>query len=327
MKNILLTFLTVISIASMAEDGLRLEPMYYSVISDEKDPKVNSDEFLLEGNVKMFSSLSPIQNVLIGCTSSGIWTKSKEDGSFSIHLKKSDSRIYFYLDGWNELVIEDYQFNAGHKIVMDVYLVQNRSDEQMIKRKPVIYLYSDKPINAEVKIDPKGEFIFTYPEYKDGWSVSLNKESVLKVEGQTYPYLFWEAKSDVLNYAFTNNSIEGFLIKSDTIVNFFEEQLDLIGLNQTEKTDFITYWGPILSQKEFAFVQFIVDEDYDSKIASLSVKPKPNNSKRVFILCSSIDDSEIGVKVIPQSFKPVERTGFTLIEWGGAVVDFNKLGH
>ena len=151
MKNILLTLFSIISLSSMAEDGLRLEPMYYTVISDEEDKSVNADEYLLEGNIKMYSSLSPIQNVLIGCTSSGTWTKSKSDGTFSITLKKSDDRIYFYLDGWNELVIENYTFTGGHKIVMDVYLVQTRTNDQMIKRKPVIYLYSDQAIEAEIE--------------------------------------------------------------------------------------------------------------------------------------------------------------------------------
>ena len=155
----------------------------------------------------------------------------------------------------------------------------------------------------------------------------MNNNSALRVDGKEYPYLFWEAKSDELNYTFSENSIDGFMIETDSISSFFEGRLDQIGLNQTEKTDFITYWGPVLSHKKYAFVQFIVDSEYDDKVAQLDISPKPDCSKRVFILCSSLDDPNIGININPQSFEPLVREGFTLIEWGGATIDFNRLGH
>lgn len=311
----------------MAEDELRILPQYYNIISDEKDDSVDKETYLLEGKIQMFSSLSPIENVLVGCTSSGTWTKSDQEGNFSIRLKNTDQRVYFYLKGWNELVIEDYEFKGGHHIKMDVYLVQERADNQMIKRKPIIYLYTDEPLAATVKIDPKGEFTFTYPTYQDQWQVEIDAQNQMTVDGKSYPYLFWEAKSPSLNYTFTQNAIDGILIESDKAVDFLEASLNDLGFNQTEKTDFITYWGPILQQDKFAFIQFLIDDNYQSQVAELQVEPKPDNVRRVFILCSSLANDEIGVEVNPQSFSSFNREGFTIVEWGGSTIDFNNIGH
>lgn len=327
MKNLLLLFLSTFTFSLMAEEDLRIIPQYYNIISDEKDDLVNKDEFLLEGKIQMFSSLSPIENVLVGCTSSGTWTKSDSLGEFSIRLDKNDKRVYFYLDGWNELVIEDYTFKAGHKIVMNVYLVQERDDNQMMKRKPVIYLYADQPMSAEIELNPLGEFTFTYPKYENSWNVEIDANDDLNVDGKKYPYLFWEAKSQDLNYDFESNSINGFLLASNEVIEFLERSLTEIGLNQTEKTDFITYWGPILCKKKYAFIQFIQDDDYQSKVAEIAVKPKPDSSKRLFILCSNLDDDNIGVDIKPQKLSSFERKGFTLVEWGGSIIDFNQIGH
>jgi hypothetical protein len=54
------------------------------------------------------------------------------------------SEVYFHKQGWSEFVLENYKFRDQHRIVVTVYMYQDQDNQ--IKRKPVIYLYSDKLI-------------------------------------------------------------------------------------------------------------------------------------------------------------------------------------
>jgi hypothetical protein len=312
--------------ASEGEDN-RIIMSPYSVISDSLDTTIEKDHYLLSGNVKMFSSTNPLENVLIGSTASGTWTRSGSTGAFSITLKSSDQTIYFYKESWTEVVIEDYIFKERHHVIMDVYMNQVSSENYQLKRKPVIYLYAEKELTASVKLNPYGEFTFTYPEYNNGWDVTVKVNGGIKVNDKSYPYLFWEAKSSNLMIApnETGYQIPGFIINSDTASSFLQNTLEANGLNQTEITDFITYWGPILERKEYAFIQFILDEQYDTKVAELKISPQVNCSKRVYILCSNLTEPSIGMDVVPQSFNSFERKGFTIVEWGGSILDINNL--
>src|SRR5690606_15422146 len=96
------------------------------------------------------------------------------------------------------------------------------------------------------------------------------------------------------------HQLPGFLLATDGIVEFFEEKLSVLGLNSQEQTDFITYWGPLLSVKKYAFVQFLVDDAYDNKIATLDITPQPKSIRRVYVICSTLDKPEMGMEIVPQ---------------------------
>jgi len=204
---------------------------------------------------------------------------------------------------------------------------QENNNNYQMKRKPVIYLYADQELDAFVELDPYGEFTFTYPKYQDGWNVTVKGDGDIEVDEKSYPYLFWEAKSTSLMITpnETGYEIPGFIIKSDTATSFLQNTLEANGLNQTEITDFITYWGPLLERKEFAFIQFITDEHYDTQVAQLKITPNVNSSKRLYILCSNLSEPSIGMDVVPQMFTSFGRNGFTIVEWGGSILDINNL--
>jgi len=305
-----------------AED-MRIIPTEYNVVSDTLDHSIKKGHFVLQGDVKMFSSLSPIKGVQIGCTSSGKWIRTDDNGHFEIELLATDSVVYIHKEGWNEIVIENYDFKDQHRVVMDVYMIIERDPGQTVKRKPVIYLYSEEEMNFELSLDPLGDFTFTYPTYNDAWKGTVT-ENGISVDGKSYPYLFWEAKSEFIKPLERDGMIQGEIYTSDKVVQQLENKLDAIGFNQKEKTDFITFWGPILTSKKYAFVQFIMDHDYDSKVAELTTTPKPNHSKRVFILYQLSNDLNFGFETIEQTFETVKREGFVLIEWGGAEVKLPK---
>lgn len=297
----------------------------WSVVSDEYDESIDSGTFVIQGTVKMFSSAAPLEDVLIQASPSKHEANTDSLGRFSVKgISGQDQILYIFKRGWSEIVIEGYEFRDQHRITLSAYLHQ---DTDAVKRKPVIYLYSDREREVYVQLDPKGEFTFTYPRYQEGWKVKVTESGQITdlASAKTVPYLFWEAKSKGLFYYQENGSIPGYLIQTDTVIDFLENKLTLLGLNETEQTDFITYWGPVLQQKQYALIQFLVDSEYTNLVAALSIDPVPDAIRRVFMICSPLDDTAIGMPVKEPELKKFERNGFTVVEWGGTSIDLSNL--
>lgn len=325
-KTTWLLILIVYMSPTFAEDDLKDPGQNYTIISDTKDPSLAKGTFIVEGEIRMFSSGFPLSETFVGTANLPESGKSDSLGRFRITCKtKADSEIYFHKSGWDELVMEGYKFRDQHRIVVTVYMNQDQNNH--IKRKPVIYLYSEKDLTVSVRLDPKGKFTFTYPEYEAGWNVQVNKAGgITNLESnKNYPYLFWEAESENIFYKTNQNKLEGFIINTDSTIQFLEDKLTQLGLNETEQTDFITYWGPVLQKEPYALVQFLVDDVYQSQIAELMISPKPDAVRRIYILCSPLKDSAVGMEVVPQTFTSFERFGFTVVEWGGGVIDLTNL--
>ena len=53
------------------------------------------------------------------------------------------------------------------------------SDETMVAKKPVIYLYPEQEQEVSVRLDYDGELTCTYPEYNDGWTVTAKPDGRL----------------------------------------------------------------------------------------------------------------------------------------------------
>ncbi|MBK9191012.1 MAG: hypothetical protein IPM77_05550 [Crocinitomicaceae bacterium] len=69
--------------------------------------------------------------------------------------------------------------------------------------------------------------------------------------------MFWEAQTSELDFVFTENKLQAEIIHTDSVVYYLENSLEVMGLNETEKTDFITFWAPRMIENEFVLVQFI----------------------------------------------------------------------
>ncbi|MBD3636655.1 MAG: hypothetical protein HUJ25_04880 [Crocinitomicaceae bacterium] len=326
MKSILFCIVTLTIIANkpvFALEDLGPIPLEYSIVSDTLDESIPSGKFILEGRVSMFSSDNPLVAVKVGCTSSNTWVRTTKDGLFRVELAATDSVVYFYKKGWNEVVIEDYIFKDRHRVAVQVYMNQVREEyDKQVKRKPVIYLYADKNLKASVRLDPKGTFIFTYPRYEDGWDIEVLKTGGVKIGEKEYPYLFWEAESETkLSFPVVDGKMTGFMVDAGSVVPFLEEKLTLLGFLDKEKADFITYWAPILKKGRFALIHFVVDDDYEDQIASLDITPKPESMRRVFMLCATLDTPNSGLDLEEQELTSFERKGFTVVEWGGSLIE------
>lgn len=178
--------------------------------------------------------------------------------------------------------------------------------------KPVIYLYPEERIQVNVKMELDGDFIFTYPTYKNGWNVFANSDGIVidSETGKEYSYLFWEGNLNI-DYDLS----EGYIVKGDNTVSFLENILPKVGLTPKEYNEFIVYWAPLMEKNKYNLISF-QQEEY-TKAAELIITPKPDSVLRVFMAYKALDEP---IDIEEPTIKPFERNGFTVIEWGGTEI-------
>ena len=177
--------------------------------------------------------------------------------------------------------------------------------------KPVIYLYPEAETEVSVSLELNGKLTCTYPEYKDGWSVTAYPDGTLVDEkGVEYSYLYWEGDSGS-EFDFS----EGFCIPGADTAAFLEEALESLGLTRREANEFIVYWLPQMQDNPFNVISFQFENYAES--AKLSISPEPDALIRVFMAWYGTDEA---VEITPQTLTAAERIGFTAVEWGGTEV-------
>ncbi|MBI3135514.1 MAG: hypothetical protein HYZ14_12630 [Bacteroidetes bacterium] len=319
MRTITTAFLFLFCSALFAYEKRPYLP-YYTIESDQPDSTVKKGFCQVEGTV-MDQSAKAISGALIATTDNKRKTYTDVNGIYSLLVSQKDSSIYMFHEQYGEIVIPNYDFKSGHRVVIR-FNARSPYDENQTVKKPVIYLYADEATEVSVKLNHPG-MTFTYPAYEGGWQICTNSAGDLfdKNSGKTYPYLFWEAQTSGLGYLQTDAGVPGFLLASDTLVAFLENTLTQLGLNAKEQTDFITFWAPQLAETPYVFIQFLVDKAYDTNIAQIAVEPAPESQRRVFMLYTPLTDlNGFAVQPVPQLFSAFTRSGLTLLEWGGAMV-------
>ena len=178
--------------------------------------------------------------------------------------------------------------------------------------KPVLYLYPEEETTVNVQLDYHGQLTTTYPAYEDGWTVTAHPDGTLTdpTTGRDYYCLFWEGISPV-EYDFS----EGFVVPGKETAAFLEETLATLGLTDQEANEFLIYWLPKMEGNPYNLIAF-QDEVYTEN-AALSISPAPDTLLRVFMAWKGLEEP---VEVEPQVLTPTPRTGFTVVEWGGAEV-------
>ena len=94
-----------------------------------------------------------------------------------------------------------------------------------------------------------------------------------------------------------------------------EEALEKLGLNRKEANEFIVYWLPLMEQNPYNIISFQTDIYTDA--ATLKIDPAPDTLIRVFMVWKA---SDAFVELPEQELTAPERSGFTVIEWGGTEV-------
>lgn len=185
---------------------------------------------------------------------------------------------------------------------------------------PIIYLYdeNDEDELINVMLDLDGELDVTYPLYDEscGWTVTASSDGVLEDEdGNSYPFLFWEATLN-MDYDLSR----GFCVRGSDTEVFLNEALAELGLNERETADFMSYWLPLMEDSEYNVITFQTGAYEDA--AGLIVTPAPDVTVRINMLWYESSDY---VDLPPQDLESMnpclaDRSGLTLVEWGGEVI-------
>ena len=178
--------------------------------------------------------------------------------------------------------------------------------------KPVIYLYPQRPTDVSVKLTAKNaEISTTYPAYGDGWNVTAYPDGKLvnKADGGNYHYLFWDSVNDRAHYDMS----QGFVVKGEDTEKFLREKLEILGLNEDERNEFIVYWLPRMEHNKYNQIAFQSDAYTDNY--KLDISPKPDSLLRVFMTYRPLDEK---IDIPEQKLSGFERKGFAAVEWGGA---------
>lgn len=178
--------------------------------------------------------------------------------------------------------------------------------------KPLIYLYPTVDTKVNVKLGRSEALTSTYPKYKDSWNVLAKPTGELIDEtGRTFYGLYWEGYNTI-NVTFE----DGFVVKKDNLIPFFEEKLRILGLTEREANEFIIYWLPKLEENEYNLIRF-ENIDKINKDMPLIVNPNPDTVIRVLMEYKKVDKD---TKVKAQTLVTPVRKGFTVVEWGGTLV-------
>ena len=183
--------------------------------------------------------------------------------------------------------------------------------EPGVAYKPVIYLYPEAETQVDVALELAGKLTCTYPVYQNGWHVTASPDGTLTDDrGQSYNYLYWEG-----NLAAEWDMTRGFCVKGEDTAAFLEDALEKLGLNRREANEFIVYWLPQMEGNAYNIISFQGECYTDA--AKLHISPAPDRVIRVFMAWKGVEEF---AELQPQELTAPERTGFTVVEWGGTEI-------
>ena len=289
-----------------------LQPFYIYKTTKNTAIKSGKAKLLLHFNSPNFNDIPPGYQTIIYYSVNTLEDTLVLNPSFSatIELPAGETVFKFWPGpGYDEVISDTIQIQDQTDNEAQVNF---QSENMMIEvDKPVIYLQSPVKLDFSIRVKPINDFTFTYPIYTDHWKGTVYPTGEIEINQQKYPYLFWDAKQ-----AFTlENHANGYHVSKSDVISFLEKQLSNAGLTSTEKTDFITFWGPRLMNYESVFIQFYLQEDCN-QFASLECDPQPTAINRVYIAFSEWKE-ELTPFIHPVELPAFKREGFNVLEWGG----------
>lgn len=323
MRRILFCLSLIAGSFSYAES---LPGNYYEVVSSEFDETVPAGKVKLYGTVTETYSGGPIANGLISNFVRSAYIRTDEKGYYEFLFPAKDTSLFFYHENYGEVVAWSIHFDEQHKVNLN-FVVDDYSDYPIEVEKPVIYVYGEEGTVLSIELKPEGEMVFSYPEYKDGWNLSIAANGLLKLaSGTEVPYLFWEASSDNLISRMKGiDTPYDYWINADSSVSFLENTLDAFSLTSTERTDFITYWAPRMEKHAYLHVSFYLDQNCTDLIGNLTVQPVPEEMRRVYMVFYPVSAEQVNSTGEYRYPETLNRQGLTVVEWGGSEIKFPSL--
>lgn len=229
--------------------------------------------------------------------------------SYTIRVRAKNS--YGGASDWTELTFYvDHTMSAAPA---EDYYPYTENEEFYGLEKPVIYLYPEVAADISVTLGSPGALTASYPVYDGGWRVTASPDgSLMDSAGREYYALYYEADT-----VLPCDEKTGFVVAREELVSFLEEKLALIGLTDREAEEMIVYWLPRMQAHPYVFVRFAEEEFIDDAMP-LDITPAPDSVIRVCMQWKGLDEQ---IEVEEQRLEGFERKGFTVVEWGGTVID------
>ena len=245
---------------------------YWQILSIEKDNSIKKRHSKVKVIVVDQNSNLPLKGVKVFIDSVFLLGQTDSMGTLSGLMASGENRFCADTKQGNSFTT-NYNFLSQHSYVIKITMYPAkfvpRVDGEFypVALKPVIYLYPTTKQKINVRVIPTKKLLFTYPIYpKNGWNVIAQPSGKIDYKNKTYNYLFWEGTYPPI---VEQEEKTGFIINSDTLVQFLENTLTKIGLTTEEQTDFITYWGPKLTTNKLNFIHFYFNDDCEKHIAKL----------------------------------------------------------
>ena len=180
--------------------------------------------------------------------------------------------------------------------------------------KPIIYIYPQREINLKIRLGNKKKLTHTYPKYNNEWNVKVSTDGNIYdyKTNRNYYALYWEGIDDSII-----DESEGFLVQGSDTTNFLEEKLEYLGLNEREIEEFIIYWLPKLENNKYNYIRFRTTDEVN-KYMPLYVNKEPDTLIRIIMDFKPLNNK---IKIKEQKLVKQERKGFTIIEWGGRILN------
>ena len=210
-------------------------------------------------------------------------------------------------------------------IVSIIAYFQGRKALEIAIDKPIIYLYPKETMNLQITLGNKDQITTSYPKYENnGWNVLAEPNGDLtdiKTNKRLYS-LYWEGMSSHIN----DDLSEGFVVKGEDVAEFLDEKLEILGLNYKEREEFIVYWLPQMENNKYNFIRFALTDECNSYMPLMINKINDDGTIekadvdtliRVLMIFKPLNSD---IKIKEQMLPRHERSGFTVIEWGGSKI-------
>jgi hypothetical protein len=181
--------------------------------------------------------------------------------------------------------------------------------------KPAIYLYPQKTEDVGILLAPRGGWISkSIPSYdfKKGWHVRAEPDGTIKSNNNSYPYLFYEAMLPAPKMPDQFVGLDGQNMKAGLFTLGKK-----LSLSDKEAQDLADYWAEKLEPAPYYQVG-LMDAGEINKIEPLNIKPAPESILRIRLVFKKSNERPNDNFTVPS---PFNRQGFTLVEWGGFVLN------
>lgn len=196
-------------------------------------------------------------------------------------------------------------------------LMQEALSRQKVGRtvgayKPVIYFYNAQGKDITVKFPHEELLTETIPEYNGRWAVTTNdSDRIINADGKEYPNLYYES---ITNPALFDTR-KGFYINKEDRAGEFNNILSEYGFNELEIKEFIDFWDSKLGDEDY--IMYPQYTDTVNIAMPIEVNPIPDTIVRMWFVFEQADN----IDYKDAEIEPFMREGYTLIEWGGVILD------